>query len=85
MGALVFNKLAVIVRTDDGEGVPQMALPRVSWLQVWPGSGPTVWPPSRPAADSEVMDIASVFTGWLQLPDLPKFDRSLAVEHIQRN
>lgn len=73
--SLTFRGLSLLVRTDDGWGVPQMAPPADRWIQLWPSAGTIVWPPRSPVTDNDVQDVVAGFSAWMPLPDLPNFIR----------
>jgi hypothetical protein len=82
---LTFRGLTVLVRTDDGWGVPAMRPPNDQWHQFWPVSEAVQWPPVRPASDDDVQAIAMRYH-WLRHPDVPIFRRDPhGVQAIHRN
>jgi hypothetical protein len=72
---MTFRGLSVLVRTDDGWGVPPMTPPARKWQVFWPAGDTVQWPPSSPASDIDVLAAASDYAGWLRIPDVPKFRR----------
>jgi hypothetical protein len=76
MCSMAFKGLAMLVRTDDGDGVPPLTLPPDHWRQLWPVAEPVPWPPPRTVDDYDVRNVAvGAYRPWLQLPDLPNFVR----------
>jgi hypothetical protein len=79
MCSMAFRGLALVVRTDDGDGVPPLILPANQWRQLWPVTKAVAWPPTKPVDDYDVRNVAAAaYTRWLQLPELPNF-----VQHSQ--
>lgn len=74
MCTLTFRGLTVLVRTDDGRGVPGMRPPSDQWRQFWPVTEVVQWPPLRPASDDDVQAIAMRYQ-WLRHPNVPIFRR----------
>jgi len=74
MCTLTFRGLTVLVRTDDGWGVPGMRPPSDQWRQFWPVTEVVQWPPLRPASDDDVQAIAMRYQ-WLRHPNVPIFRR----------
>lgn len=75
MCAMAFNRLAMIVRTDDGWGVPQIELSDAVWRPLWPITKSVQWPPPQTLTDQHVTNVVTQFSGWLRLPNLPIFNR----------
>lgn len=75
MCAMAFNGLAMIVRTDDGWGVPQIQLSDVVWRPLWPVTETVLWSPAQTTTDRHLAEVVTRFSGWLRLPDLPIFNR----------
>lgn len=82
---LVFRGLAVLVRTDSGDGVPPIQPPAAAWTQVWPRLESMPWPPITTVTDEETYTIAKNFSSWVRLPDVPDFRRSGPWRHVRRN
>jgi hypothetical protein len=74
MCTLTFRGLSVLVRTDDGWGVPEMRPPIDQWRQFWPIAETVQWPPQGAASDNDVQAIAMRYD-WLRHPDVPIFHR----------
>lgn len=72
---MTFRGLTMLVRTDDGKGAPQMALPADMWRRVWPVEGPIDWPPPQAASDEDIHVVATRLRGWLRMPEVPVFHR----------
>jgi hypothetical protein len=72
---MTFRGLSVLVRTDDGWGVPQMKLPEQTWRSFWPLAEALQWPPEVAATDEDVQTVAMYYGGWLRMPDVPVFNR----------
>jgi hypothetical protein len=81
---LTFRGLSILVRTDDGWGVPQFAPPEDRWARLWPRDLGLPWPPARVVTDDDVLAVAAGFSGWMRVPDLPNFERA-EVRHNRRN
>lgn len=74
MCTLTFRGLSVLVRTDDGSGVPEMRPPADRWRQFWPVAETVQWPPERATSDDDIQAIAMRYN-WLRHPDVPIFNR----------
>lgn len=72
---MTFRGLSIYVRTDDGWGVPPMALPDQAWRPFWPVSDSVQWPPDHAVTDAEVRAAAMYYGSWLRTPDVPVFHR----------
>jgi hypothetical protein len=84
--SLTFRGLSLLVRTDDGWGVPQMTPPAERWVPVCPSLGNVVWPPRRPAGDDDVLDVVAGISAWMPVPPLPQFHRRPdGVREVRRN
>jgi hypothetical protein len=82
---LTFRGLTILVRTDDGWGVPEAFLPDDKWRQLWPASD-LLWPPAQEATDWDLREVSSRFSNWLNMPDVPRFNRDPnGIQHIRRN
>lgn len=76
MCALAFRGLVLLVRTDDGPGVPKIQLPATHWRSLWPAAETVLWPPMQRIVDQELTQIVANLSSWLRLPDVPLFHRS---------
>lgn len=74
MCVMTFRGLSVLVRTDDGWGVPEMTLPQSQWRQFWPVAETIQWPPPAPVSDADTQEVAMRYP-WLRHPDVPIFNR----------
>ncbi len=74
MCVMTFRGLSVLVRTDDGWGVPQIAMPETHWRKLWPVTQTVQWPPAKTVRDDDVQAVAMRYN-WLRHPDVPKFVR----------
>lgn len=72
---LTFRGLSVLVRTDDGWGVPKMHPPDGRWRQFWPTAHAVQWPAARPVSDDDILDVA-MRHDWVRHPDAPIFNRA---------
>lgn len=81
---LTFRGLSLLVRTDDGWGVPQFTPPQDQWTRLWPRDSGLLWPPARVVTDDDVLAVAAGFSAWMRVPDLPNFERA-DTRHIRRN
>lgn len=85
MCVLTFRGLSVLVRTDDGWGVPPLTLPESRWRLMWPVSEPVQWPPAEPVSDAELQLVAMRYD-WLRHPDIRNFHRDPnGIQTIARN
>ena len=83
--AMTFRGLSVLVRTDDGWGVPEMTLRPRQWRQFWPVPETIQWPPPVPVSDGDVQ-IAAMQYSWLRNPDVPTFNRDRdGIQEFTRN
>ena len=83
---LTFRGLSILVRTDDGWGVPQFQPPVDRWTMFWPKSDPVIWPAPAAVSDLDVFSVAAHFSTWMRLPDLPTFHRHPdGVQYRRRN
>jgi hypothetical protein len=83
---MTFRGLSVLVRTDDGWGVPPMRLPAQKWQVFWRAGDTVQWPPDSPASDGDVRAAAAHYAGWLRTPEIPVFNRDPnGWQEIRRN
>ncbi|MCW3040019.1 MAG: hypothetical protein JWM31_1924 [Solirubrobacterales bacterium] len=84
--SLTFRGISLLVRTDDGWGVPRMTPPGDRWAQVWPSTGGVAWPPPQSASDDDLLEVVGRISHWMSVPELPKFHRHPGgVVRIRRN
>ena len=83
---MTFRGLSILVRTDDGWGVPPMSLPAQQWQAFWPVGDPVQWPTISQASDADDRAAAAHYSGWLRMPDVPAFNRDPdGWQEIRRN
>jgi hypothetical protein len=77
LAMLVFHGLALLIRTDDGPGVPPLQLDAAAWLPLAPRSsrGRLAWPPRRSVDDEDVTRRMQLHHDWTAIPDPPRFER----------
>jgi hypothetical protein len=77
IAAIVCHGVALLVRTDNGAGVPKMSLDQGTWLPLTPRSsrGRLAWPPRGRVSDDDIRRRLTVHTDWVLLPDVPRFER----------
>ena len=57
MCSMAFKGLAMVVRTDDRDGVPPLILVSADWRQLWAVAEPAAWPPSKPGDNNDVPNL----------------------------
>jgi hypothetical protein len=74
---LVCHGVALLVRTDDGTGVPALRMDTALWTPLWPraGRGRLAWPRRTAAGDDDLRARMLDHTDWVQVPDVPRFER----------
>ena len=75
--------LSLLVRTDDGGGVPQLSPPTDLWTAFWPTTGNVVWPPRSHVTDEGVQGVVAGFSAWMLVPELPHSVRPTAHDLAQ--
>jgi hypothetical protein len=83
---LTFRGVALLAYTVDGWGVPPLQRDPAQWVPLWPCPIAARFPPPRPIDDPGVRMAVERFTPWLQLPDVPRFERDThGPQIIRRN
>lgn len=73
---LTFQGLMLLSYTVDGWGVPAPpARDPARWARLWPSTEAVCFPPPSPTSDFDATLAVAHHAGWLQFPQVPRFER----------